>query len=218
MDDRSQGLLLQSIPYLDAHRILKVLTPDSGLITLMARYTQSKSKPYASLITPFLLAEWVYAKDSKEMHLLKDGTLLEDFAPLKLDYNRLAAAGQIAQDLLKTQLPGKPAQLPCELARACLQKLPLFPNPHLLAAAFRLKLLAHEGLLHLQPICTQCHSPTTHLHRGESYCPRHAPRGSHSFSTAEQELYYSRSFAELAAMQLSADTWSKIDALFQKSL
>ena len=51
-----------------------------------------------------------------------------------------------AQDLLRTQLPGKPAEAPFELAVACLRKIDIFAHPEVLIAAFRLKLLAVEGV------------------------------------------------------------------------
>ncbi len=141
-EEKTTGLLLQSIPYLGQKRILKVLTADSGLLSF---FTKGKLSPV--LATPFVFAEWVFQKTQKELYPLTDATLLDDLSHLKKDYPSLLAAGQLANDLLRTQVPGGDAQGPLTLALACLRKLPLFKEPAILLAAFRLKLLALEGLI-----------------------------------------------------------------------
>ena len=146
-DERTLGLLLRSIPYLSAHRILTVLSPESGVLSLMAKsHGKGSKQPWSGLTIPFVLAEWVYHPGKKEISPLIDGTLIDPLASLKNDYKCLMAAGQIAQDLLRTQMPGKPAPSAFALAVACLQRLSEFADPMTLAAVFRLKLLFCEGL------------------------------------------------------------------------
>ena len=141
-EEKTVGLLLQSIPYLGNKKILKVLSPD-GILSLI-----SGKKSLSRITTPFVWAEWVYqVKDKKELHSLHDGTLLDELAGVKENYEGLMTAGQMANDLLKTQMPGKPAVEALTLTLACLRKLPLFTHPRVLLAAFRLKLLHCEGLL-----------------------------------------------------------------------
>jgi len=143
---------LQSIPYLGQKKIIRVLSPESGLLSL---FVLKRMSPI--LTTPFLLGEWVYRKGQKEIQQLTDAGLLDDLSALKTNYSHLAIAGLIAQDLLRTQFPGKAAHEPFALALACLRKLPQFCEPATLLAAFRLKLLFLEGLLsdvplHLEPL------------------------------------------------------------------
>ncbi len=140
MSITTPGLLLQSIPYLGQKKILKVFSPDQGLISLFAQNTKH---------APFLLAEWVYRKTEKEIHTLQDSTLLDPLLHLRENYNTLIAAGAIAQDLLRTQMPGKRAPELFDLALFYLKKLSA--TPELLVASFRLKLLLHEGLLSEEP-------------------------------------------------------------------
>lgn len=141
--ERATGLLLRSQSYLGRDKILSVLTPDHGLLSLMVKGRAGK---WSGVTTPFVVAEWVYLRGKKELMKLIDATLLDPLSALKNDYAVLSAAGQMAQDLLRTQMPGKPAQAPFALAVACLQKLAEFKEPRVLAAAFRLKLLIAEGL------------------------------------------------------------------------
>ena len=140
MSTNTPGLLLQSIPYLGQKKILKIFTPEHGLVSLFATTTK---------LSPFCLAEWVYRKSNKEIHTLQDTTLLDPLLELRTNYNTLTAAGAIAQDLLRTQLPGKSA--PDLYALTCLYLKKLPTNPHIFAASFRLKLLLHEGLLSTEP-------------------------------------------------------------------
>ncbi len=142
MEEKSPGLLLQSIPYLGQQKILKVLTPEQGLLSLLCKSSRHPT-------TPFCIAEWVYRKTQREIYPLIDATLLDSLDPLKESYEVLSAAGSIARDLLQTQLPHKKASELYSLTCAYLKKLP--QNPPLLAASFRLKLLLHEGLLSPEP-------------------------------------------------------------------
>ncbi len=140
MSTTTPGLLLHSIPYLGQKKILKVFTPELGLLSFFAQKTK---------LDPFCLAEWVYRKTEKEIYPLQDATLLDPLLDLRGTYNTLVAGGAIAQDLLRTQLPGKRATELFDLTLLYLRKLS--SAPEILAASFKLKLLLHEGLLSEEP-------------------------------------------------------------------
>lgn len=214
-EQKTPGLLLQAIPYLGRQRILKVFTPENGLVSLFAKASIS-----SAFSAPFCIAEWVYKKGTKEIHSLKDASLIDSLLELKKDYTTLSAAGSIAQDLLRSQLPGKKGTGLYELALACFKKLPAFSKPEILAASFRIKLLLHEGLLSLQNECARCGHPAFHLHQGESYCLSHALFPGHTFSLNEWEslqvLAYSRQFSQLQSL-LTAPL-SQIEQLFRERI
>jgi recombinational DNA repair protein (RecF pathway) len=181
--EKITGLLLQSIPYLGQKKILKILTPENGLLSCFAT---KRIDPI--LTTPFLLGEWVYMKNQRDIHPLIDATLIDDLSALKVNYQHLTTAGQIAQDLLRTQLPGKVAHEPLSLALACLRKLPLFQEPEILLATFRLKLLFLEGLLSFElPL------PLTNL-------------------------LLAKSFNRLASLPKEEQIYRQVDLLFEESL
>ena len=141
-EEKATGLLLQAIPYLGQKRILKVLTPEMGLLSFLA---QRSIAPVFT--TPFVYAEWVYKKNQRDIYPLRDASLLDDLSTLKQNYSHVTAAGQMAQDLLRTQFPNKPCPELFSLTLACFRKLSLFQDPALLLAMFRLKLLSLEGLI-----------------------------------------------------------------------
>ncbi len=215
--EKQEGILLQAIPYLGSHRILKVFTPDAGLLTLMAKYVNQKK---AAHTTPFCRAEWVYRKTGGEMHPLKDATLLDPLHQLRENYEILFAAGSIAGDLLRSQLPHRSSQGLYELLLACLQHLT--KSPAAIAQSFRLKLLQFEGLLRLQPTCARCPAAATHLSGGESLCSSHAAFQSQRFETEEWEylltLGLGRRFSEFETIRPSPAFIEKTALLFSERI
>ncbi len=182
-EEKTVGLLLQALPYLGNKKILKVLSPE-GMLSFM-----SGKKNLTTITTPFAWAEWVYhVKDKKDLHSLQDGTLLDDLAGVKENYEGLITAGQMAKDLLRTQMPGKTAVEALTLTLACFRKLHLFTHPRVLLAAFRLKLLHCEGLI------------------DESETPEF------------EALLLSRSFTQLAALPQDDPFLDQIDRLFEERI
>jgi len=215
--EKSPGVLLQTIPYLGRQKILKVFMPEGGLVSLIVK---SAHPSWNALTSPFCIAEWVYKKGQKEIYPLKDGSLSDGLLELRQNYEALLAAGSMAQDLIRTQLPSKSAPALYELFCVYLKKLIQFEKPAILAASFRLKLLQHEGLLSLQTGCTLCPSPAFHLHRGESFCLSHAPFPGILFTQEEWETLQVLSFArQFSILQsLNSIPVEKISLLFNERI
>ncbi len=212
-EKKTEGLLLQAIPYLGNCKILKVLTCEEGLISLMA-----KKKSLHPFTNPFLIAEWVYTKGKKEIHTLTDASLCHDFSNLRKNYSLISAAGRIAQDLLKSQYLEKRGKGPYVLAISFFHKLPESLCYSAMIASFRLKLLLHEGLLAIQDRCSHCDNLPLYLSDGESCCPMHASAHSLVFSPDEWALLHSLAFARqfqtLQNMNLEKKLEEKIEQLF----
>ncbi len=206
---KTEGILLSASTYLERQKILKVFTSQEGLITLFAKKTS-----FASLYSPFLIGEWVYEQKTTDLYLLKDASLIQDLSDLRQNYAALLSAGKIAQNLLKSQLNGKPSPLLYALTAKYFEKLQTFPKPENLAASFDLKLLLHEGLLNLQETCSSCTSFATHLNEGESVCSMHRTAGSIGFSKEEWQSLYalacSRRFEDLEKIILTENLKEKI--------
>ncbi len=209
--DQSEGILLQAIPYLENRRILKVFTKEMGLISLIA---SSKKVPFA---TPFCKAEWLFRKSAKDLHTLKEGSLLDPLLHLKESYETIQAASSMASDLLRSQLSHKAAAMLYELLLASFTHLA--NHPHAVAQSFRLKLLQFEGLLHLQTHCMRCEAFASSLSAGESVCRKHAdaPKNQ-SFNPEEWQqlltLGLARRFSELSPLLLTPSFLRKTADLF----
>jgi DNA repair protein RecO len=217
MWEKQTGILLQAIPYLGSHRIVKVLMRDCGLLTLIAKHVKTKQ---AACTSPFCIAEWVFHKTHSEIYPLKDVTLIDPLLHLKTSYSIITAAGTMASDLLHSQYPHKTSSGLYELTLLYFQHLPR--NPSAISQSFRLKLLQFEGLLHLQENCMRCAFPATHLSRGESLCSSHALVGSFSFDEQEWDMLLklglSRRFSNLEALEIPAPFIEKTDLLFSERM
>ncbi|MBF8263423.1 MAG: putative repair protein recO [Parachlamydiales bacterium] len=215
--DRHEGILLQTIPYLGSHRILKIFTPDAGLISLMAKHIKTNN---AAVTTPFCRAEWVYRKSIGEIHPLKDFAMLDPLQELRESYNIISSAGSIARDLLRSQLPGRSAKSLYELLIASFRHLKT--NPAAIALSFRLKLLQFEGLIRLEPHCMRCGAAANHLSGGESLCASHARPPSFALDDPEWglllKLGLGRRFSEFAALQPTPAFADITDRLFSERI
>jgi len=216
MQAKSHGILLQAIPYLGKGRIFKIFTEEDGLITLIAK------KPSLALVSPFCIAEWVYQKKQREIFTLTEYSLLDALLGLRQSYEALSTAGSMAQDLLQTQLPGKPAPSLYKLLSSYFKKILIFDHPDILAASFRLKLLLHEGLLSLQSSCVHCNEKARLLIQGESVCPIHAPLQSIGLTALEWEglhcLAFAKQFSHLQQTNYSPALKKAIAALFEERI
>lgn len=210
--ERHVGILLQALPYL-GHRILKIFTPDAGLLTLMAKHVKAKD---AAHTMPFCRAEWVFRKTRSDIYPLKEAKLLDPLSSLREQYSTLMNAGSIASDLLRSQLPHRSAQLLYDLLLASLTHLPR--NPAAIAQSFRLKLLQFEGMLSLRPTCMRCEEKASYLSRGESRCSRHSLPESIAFDDEEWQtmlvLGLGRRFSEFDHIDLPPHLTEKTASLF----
>ncbi len=212
-----EGVLLQTIPYLRDQRIIKVFTETHGLISLLV-----PKKSLHFLTDPFLIGEWIYEKGKNDLYRLIDGTVTDSLSHLRIEFSFLQAAGEIAQDLLKTQYPEKKGKDLYRLVTVYLKKLknPLFPTT--LLASFRLKLLLHDGLLAFERKCNQCDKKASLIERGESLCEEHVSLDSVAFSPAEWEILETlltvRQFQQIEKTEVSEVLGRKIKNLFESSL
>lgn len=199
-EKKTEGLLLKAIPYLNDQKILKVLTPNDGLISLMA-----KKKHQKIFLDPFLLAQFVFRKGKSEIHSLIDYSLIDDLTEIRQSLDTINAAASIAKDLLTTQLPGK--SFPKLFALACiyLQKLPKIKNLKALLTSFKLKLLIHEGLLNLD--------------NSDHFCQEHALNDHIQFLPKQfilvKTLALSKSLREITDQDLDTELEIKILKLFK---
>lgn len=133
------------IPYKDHHRIIQILTPDSGILSLMAK---GVSKPkMQSLLSPLTQLEIVYRKKGSDLCFFKEGIVIEHHHFLRGSWQLLESAGKIAGAILSSQFPEKAAPDLYRLLIACLKHLPHFKEPATLITLFYLKLLSHEGVI-----------------------------------------------------------------------
>jgi len=222
-DKRVEGVVLRATPYRENDRILTVLTPDRGVISLYVRGL-SKNKPAVlNLTTPLCRAEFIFKKGRSDLYRFLDGSIIDLHLPLRRSYRHLEVACKILQAILKTQMPGKDSYALYLLLISFLKKLPEAKEAETFWATFQLKLLKHEGLLEIAEKCLSCASaPAMQILDGESRCAGCGEE--HGFSFKDEEwktlrtLFDVRSFNPLLDLKLSPSLIRGIDACFRSAV
>ncbi len=212
-EERGEGVVLASYPYLSGRRILKIFTREHGLISLII------SRRHSPLLSSSLsTAEFVYLKKTSELYKLIDLKILHHQFELRKNYNHIDAAAHIAKLLLESQLPGKKANLLYDLLQAYFRKIPSANDPNILVASFALKVLNHDGLIHLSSVCAKCKKPASIFYLGESLCRSDAEEGGFLFTEEEWQtllsLTYSQTFSDLEMITLSSSLSLRILQIF----
>ena len=183
-----EGIVLRATPHKDDDRLLTLFTPQ-GLLKLYVRGI-GRSSRLIPLTTPFARAEYIYLPGRSDLHTFREGSLIDIHPDLRNRFENLETAERLSQALLSSAWPGNAAPEVYALFALLLKRLPEHSHPISLIAPFLLKLLMHEGLLHVAPSCSTCHLFLEETYRvgGEAFCKDHAPPEPTHFSKEENAL------------------------------
>ncbi|MBS0605277.1 MAG: DNA repair protein RecO [Verrucomicrobia bacterium] len=217
-EEKTEGIVLKAMDYKERHRIITLFTPQ-GLTSLIVRGISRKNTRLLSLTSPFCHGEYLYRRGRSELLGFRDGSVLDDNLALRKNLKSLQVAGALANAILTSQMPDKPAPALFVLYKSYHKQIPHFADPEVLLASFYLKLLKHEGLLTITPHCASCESPSAlQIHEGESLCSRHEAAGGFRFSPAEWDLLLlldgAQQFSSLKEICVPSPLSHKIAALF----
>ncbi len=215
---RIEGITLLSKPYSERERIITVFSKEYGLISLIAKFLTIKKPSYLTLTTPFCSGEFIYQKTKSDLHIFKDGSVLDEFHAIKNDFDRLQVACKLAKAVLSSQITGKKTNI-FILLKSYLKQLTHISNPYSLLLSFYLKILVHDNFLSFNAKCNQCkENNTTHIFSGESLCEKHAPKTAFSFSEEAINkiiiLLFSKKFSDFDTLETEKHFIEKIENLF----
>ena len=150
------GIVLRQTETKEADKILTLLTPDEGKISVIARGAKRKSCKYAVCAQALAYSEWTLYKKG-DWYYANEATPLELFTPLQLDLTAMALGFYFAE---LTECVTTPEQ-PCgELLRHLLNGLYALAHmkkpPQLVKPAFECKLLSLAGYEPLADSCAYC--------------------------------------------------------------
>jgi DNA repair protein RecO (recombination protein O) len=146
-DRRCRALVLRRIPYGDTSLVLHVFSRELGRFGLIARGARRPRSPLDSVLqTAQLVDLQLQVKEGRELQLLKEADLVDDWRGLRRDYARLLGATGVCELLERTQLPDQPDEPLFETAQAVIGVLagdcPWPLNP---VYWFLFYMLAHSG-------------------------------------------------------------------------
>lgn len=221
-EEKFEGIVLKSQDYQERHRIITLFS-EVGLLSLIVKNISRKNARMLALTTVFTHAEYHVKRGRGELYAFADATLLDEHLSLRTSLAHIHAAASLTQAILSSQLPGKSSPALFHLYKSYLKQVPTFTDPATLLASFQIKLLKHEGLLHLTPHCSLCPEvPAQHIHDGESLCPNHSHSGTFRFSPGEwatlEQLHTAQQFSHLRTLAITPSVSTKIGTLFKESL
>lgn len=107
--ESARGFILREQPLGEADRLLEILTADRGLVTAVARGARRAKSPFVASTLVFTFAEFnLFAH--KGRFTVDSAELIESFADLRSDLDRLICAAHLAEvflDLMRDALPDR---------------------------------------------------------------------------------------------------------------
>lgn len=170
----THGIVLREAKYRESDKILTVLTPDLGKMTVTARSSRKKGGGVSAAAQLLVWSELTLSEYRGRWTLSEGATELE-FRTLRRDLDRLSLGSYFAE-LTDTLVPeGQSAPEPLKLLLNALYALDALDRPlGLVKAAFELRLLSLSGFAPNLEACALCgrepEQARLHLREGLLHC------------------------------------------------
>lgn len=154
----TDALVLRCVDVGDYDRLITVLTPENGQISVMAKGTRSKRSAFSSVTQPFVYANFeIYRKH--DMNWLRNGTVIEYFSGLRDDLEKLALATYLSDIARESTGEFTPA---VDILRMTLNSLYAINKdkqaPNIIKAVYEWRTAGYSGYMPNLSSCCRCHS------------------------------------------------------------
>src|SRR5215208_1276425 len=157
----SEAIVLHAFDYLETSRLLRLLTRDAGVVSVLARGARRSRKRFGSAMDRFAqgIAE-IHFRPNRELQTLGALDVTRSRAELGEDVGRFTAASMIAEIVLRFPYEESAAGI-FDVAEECFDRIGVAePNRTLeagLGGAWRI--IAHLGFTPALDVCANCHAP-----------------------------------------------------------
>jgi len=155
-----EAIVLKSFDYQDHHKIVKVISPSHGLISVFIGYASKKKSRYGALSEPLTCVNLTVKTPSDErggLYYLIHGEITDPFYELKLEYEKIMMFYEMAEVILKGDID--PHHLPhsYRLLKGVLEAGILNDIKFRLAVVyFKFKMLTLLGVVPVFDGCVSC--------------------------------------------------------------
>lgn len=151
-----QAIVLQRVDWRENDRILTLFSPEHGRVDALCRSCRKPKSPLMSASELFTMGEYVVFS-GKGRDYVQSCNIIESFYPLRLDYERLAAAAMMASACLKTIQPEEPmGHLYILLARSFRRLAFVEGDIAAVTSAFLLHFITLQGFKPRLNHCVRC--------------------------------------------------------------
>lgn len=155
----SQGkekfIILRKIKYSDADLILHALSAQGEKLSFIARGALKSKKRFGGGVlepTHFVTFTYKLAETEGKLNVLQEASLINDFAGIRTDYDRLALALHILECVSKVSQEGdSSSDFLFNLLGHTLKAMETVQDPLILKMQFYLKLLLQQGVVQAEP-------------------------------------------------------------------
>ena len=150
------SIILQAFPYSETSKVLRLLTREHGLQSVIAKGALKPRSRYGGVLEPFTsgVAEF-FRKESRDLHTLSAFELTQSRQRLGKDLVRFGAASLMAETVLRTGVEQADAELFVRLERA-FDRLEIAPDVESVALAEAWSLIGHLGFAPALDECLGC--------------------------------------------------------------
>jgi DNA repair protein RecO (recombination protein O) len=158
---RSPAVILQVFPYGETSKILRILTPELGLRSVIARGAQRPRSSFGGVLEPFTEGEaHFHLRDGRDLHTLSGFDLVRGRQALGRNLTAFAAASLIAELVIRSGTEEPQPELYTALLDG-LERLAMVPadvaTSEALAAVW--EMIAHLGYMPELEVCVRCGRP-----------------------------------------------------------
>lgn len=153
-------IVLHRYAYSDSSWIVKALSPEVGVLSLLVKGGKSKASPFKAALDPLAYSDVIINHHlRKDLHIPREASLRQWFPTIRAHLDRLATAQVMAEILLKMAQLGGHFEEEFLLLHHALEQLEHGqPSPDFLAR-WLYQLSGLLGYSFSLDLCVQCHSP-----------------------------------------------------------
>ena len=107
--ERTEGIILHTLPVKDWDLILTVFTQKFGLMKFFYRKGQSRRRNQGSAASPLTRAEFIFSQHASELTPLQELSTIDVNFELRQTFEKLESSCRWLRLIKNSQLPGKPA-------------------------------------------------------------------------------------------------------------
>jgi len=147
MIESGAGIILRTLPLTETSLIVHWLSPTFGRIATVAKGARRPKSPFSGKLDLFYEADISLTRSrSSDLHTLREVSLCQTNAALRLDVDKLRQAVYAAKFIVQATEPETPLQEIFELFRRFLESLCMHDPSVQLVLAFEIKILVELGL------------------------------------------------------------------------
>lgn len=157
MFEKMQGIILRTQDYGETHKIVTLLTKETGKIGAIARGAKKPKSRMAAITQPFIHGEFLVQR-GRNLATIQQGEVVDSYRPIREDIIKTAYASYIAE---LTDKLLDPKQLDPEVFPQFLQTLSWISegkDPEILSMIYELKMFKKAGIAPVLDACVHCKS------------------------------------------------------------